>query len=103
MKFTKMHGLGNDYIYIDCMDGSFGGADSSLIYDDDRLAEISRRLSDRHCGIGGDGIIMILPSDNADFKMRISMPTVRKRRCVATALVVWVSMFTTIITRRNAT
>lgn len=37
MKFTKMHGLGNDYIYIDCMDGSFGGADSSLIYDDDRL------------------------------------------------------------------
>ena len=71
MKFTKMHGLGNDYIYIDCMDGSFGGADSSLIYDDDRLAEISRRLSDRHCGIGGDGIIMILPSDNADFKMRI--------------------------------
>lgn len=66
-----MHGLGNDYIYIDCMDGSFGGADSSLIYDDDRLAEISRRLSDRHCGIGGDGIIMILPSDNADFKMRI--------------------------------
>lgn len=47
MKFTKMHGLGNDYIYIDCMDGSFGGADSSLIYDDDRLAEISRRLSDR--------------------------------------------------------
>ena len=71
MKFTKMHGLGNDYIYIDCMDGSFGGSDSSLIYDDDRLAEISRRLSDRHCGIGGDGIIMILPSDNADFKMRI--------------------------------
>lgn len=66
-----MHGLGNDYIYIDCMDGSFGGADSSIISDDARLAEISRRLSDRHCGIGGDGIIMILPSEIADFRMRI--------------------------------
>lgn len=71
MKFTKMHGLGNDYIYIDCMDGSFGGADSSIISDDKRLADISRRLSDRHCGIGGDGIIMILPSETADFRMRI--------------------------------
>ena len=71
MKFTKMHGLGNDYIYIDCMDGSFGGADSSIIGDDARLAEISRKLSDRHCGIGGDGIIMILPSDSSDFRMRM--------------------------------
>lgn len=66
-----MHGLGNDYIYIDCMDGSFGGADSSIIGDDARLAEISRKLSDRHCGIGGDGIIMILPSDSSDFRMRM--------------------------------
>ena len=66
-----MHGLGNDYIYIDCMDGSFGGADSSIVSDDARLVEISRRLSDRHCGIGGDGIIMILPSEIADFRMRI--------------------------------
>ena len=71
MKFTKMHGLGNDYIYIDCMDGSFGGADESIIGDDARLAEISRKLSDRHCGIGGDGIVMILPSDSADFRMRM--------------------------------
>ena len=71
MKFTKMHGIGNDYIYIDCLDGRFGGADASLIADDDALAAISRRLSDRHCGIGGDGIILILPSEIADFRMRI--------------------------------
>lgn len=71
MKFTKMHGLGNDYIYVDCMDGSMGGDDSTLLTDDNRLAELSCKLSDRHTGIGGDGIIMILPSDIADFKMRI--------------------------------
>jgi len=71
MKFTKMHGLGNDYIYIDCMDGSLGGSDSSLVSDDKYLGNLSRTLSDRHCSIGGDGIIMILPSGNADFRMRI--------------------------------
>lgn len=66
-----MHGLGNDYIYIDCMDGSLGGDDCAILDDTSRLAELSRRLSDRHCGIGGDGIILILPSDVADFRMRI--------------------------------
>lgn len=71
MRFTKMHGLGNDYIYIDCMDGSFGGVDSSILNDNERIADISRRLSDRHCGIGGDGIILILPSACADFRMRM--------------------------------
>lgn len=71
MRFTKMHGLGNDYIYIDCMDGTFGGDDKSIVTDTSRLEEISTRLSDRHFGIGGDGIVMILPSDKADFRMRI--------------------------------
>lgn len=66
-----MHGLGNDYIYVDCTDGTFGGEDSTILTDDKRLADISVRLSDRHTGIGGDGIIMILPSEIADFKMRI--------------------------------
>lgn len=66
-----MHGLGNDYIYIDCMDGTFGGDDSSIINDDARLENISVRLSNRHTGIGGDGIIMILPSEIADFRMRM--------------------------------
>lgn len=71
MRFTKMHGLGNDYIYIDCMDGTFGGDDRSIVTDSSRLEEISSRLSNRHFGIGGDGIVLILPSDNADFRMRI--------------------------------
>lgn len=58
--FTKMHGIGNDYIYINCMDG-----------EPDNLPQLSRILSDRHTGIGGDGIILICPSEVADFKMRI--------------------------------
>lgn len=71
MRFTKMHGLGNDYIYVDCTDGTFGGDDSTILADDSRLADLSVRLSDRHTGIGGDGIILILPSEVADFRMRI--------------------------------
>lgn len=58
--FTKMHGIGNDYIYINCL----GEVPA-------RLPELSREMSDRHCGVGGDGIILILPSDKADFRMRI--------------------------------
>ena len=62
MYFTKMHGLGNDYVYID-------GINQDLsVYD---LPELSRLLSDRHCAVGGDGIILILPSETADFQMRI--------------------------------
>ncbi|MHB8994617.1 MAG: diaminopimelate epimerase [Armatimonadota bacterium] len=62
MLFTKMHGLGNDYVYIDGVNQDLG------LYD---LPELSRILSDRHFAIGGDGIILILPSDSADFRMRI--------------------------------
>ena len=61
MKFTKMQGAGNDYIYFDCLAAPFS-ADPALT---------SRRLSDRHFGVGGDGIVLILPSDKADFRMRI--------------------------------
>lgn len=55
-----MHGIGNDYIYLNCME-------SCPV----NLPSLSREMSDRHKGIGGDGIILILPSDKADFKMRI--------------------------------
>lgn len=58
--FTKMHGIGNDYIYIDC-----------TTHTPDNLPELAVSLSDRHKGIGGDGIILILKSDMADFAMRI--------------------------------
>lgn len=55
-----MHGIGNDYIYFDCF--------KDKIYDPEKLAV---RLSDRHFGIGGDGIILLCPSDRADIKMRM--------------------------------
>ncbi len=60
MKFSKLHGAGNDYIYINCFD--------EIVEDPPAL---SKKLSDRHFGIGGDGIILICPSDQADFKMRM--------------------------------
>ena len=59
MHFTKMQGLGNDYLYI--------RADALP----ENAAELSVRLSDRHFGPGADGMIWILPSDKADFRMRI--------------------------------
>ena len=58
MNFTKMQGLGNDYLYV------WGEAPENA-------AELSRRLSDRHFGAGSDGMIFIAPSRIADFKMRI--------------------------------
>lgn len=60
ISFTKMHGLGNDYIYIHCP------ADEPHL-----LPELSIEMSQRHTGVGGDGIILIEPSEVADFKMRI--------------------------------
>ncbi|MED9904278.1 MAG: diaminopimelate epimerase [Lachnospiraceae bacterium] len=62
MKFTKMHGCGNDYIYVD-------GSKEHI--DAERKAEVVRRLSDRHFGIGGDGVIFINPSAEADFEMEM--------------------------------
>lgn len=58
--FTKMHGCGNDYIYFDCF--------KQTIENPNKMAE---KLSDRHFSIGGDGIVMICPSDVADAKMRM--------------------------------
>lgn len=58
MKFTKMHGLGNDYVYVNCLEETI-----------DNPAEVSIQVSDRHFGIGSDGLILIKPSDVADFCM----------------------------------
>jgi diaminopimelate epimerase len=60
MKFTKMHGIGNDYVYVD------GLAEKIA----DPVA-VARKVSDRHFGIGSDGLILILPSDKADVRMRM--------------------------------
>lgn len=60
LDFTKMHGCGNDYVYIDCF--------KQRAEDPELLA---RTLSDRHKGVGGDGVILICPSKTADAKMRM--------------------------------
>ena len=60
MKFTKMHGIGNDYIYFNCLEKEIENPE-----------QLSIKLSDRHFGVGGDGIVLILPSDKADFRMRM--------------------------------
>ena len=62
MKFTKMHGCGNDYVYID-------GASQQVSQED--KPRVVRFLSDRHFGVGGDGAIFINPSDVADFEMEM--------------------------------
>jgi len=64
LRFTKMHGLGNDYVYVSCIDQSV----NNLMNDP---AKIARLISDRHFGIGSDGLVLILPSEVADFKMRM--------------------------------
>ena len=60
MKFTKMHGIGNDYIYVDCT--------KEVI---DNIPETAIKVSDRHYGVGSDGLILIRSSDKADFMMDI--------------------------------
>ncbi len=61
MRFTKLQGLGNDYIYVDCFR-------NPMPHDPPGLARI---ISDRHFGVGGDGLILICPSDRADARMRM--------------------------------
>ena len=59
--FIKMHGIGNDYIYLDCIANPMP----------DNIEQFSRHASDRHTGIGGDGVVLILPSEIADCRMRM--------------------------------
>lgn len=58
MKFTKMHGIGNDYVYVNCFEETV-----------ENRSETAVRISDRHKGIGSDGLICICPSQTADFQM----------------------------------
>jgi diaminopimelate epimerase len=60
MRFVKMHGLGNDYVFLDCFEQRLEGVD---------LPVLARRLSDRHRGVGSDGLILICPSEQADVGM----------------------------------
>ena len=58
MRFTKMHGIGNDYVYVDCTKKDLA-----------HTSEIAKHVSDRHFGIGSDGMILIKSSEKADFQM----------------------------------
>ncbi|MDO5344391.1 MAG: diaminopimelate epimerase [Lachnospiraceae bacterium] len=60
MKFTKMQGIGNDYVYVNCFQEKV-----------ENPGQVAKRISDRHFGIGSDGLILIKPSDVADFEMEM--------------------------------
>ncbi len=60
MKFTKMQGIGNDYVYVNCFTETV-----------DDISETAIKISDRHFGVGSDGLVLIMPSDCADFRMRM--------------------------------
>ena len=62
IKFTKMHGLGNDYVYIDCTKSK---------QKIDNASFLAQFVSDRHLGVGSDGLILIKDSEIADFKMQM--------------------------------
>lgn len=61
MRFTKMHGVGNDYIYVDCLE----------VPEPADPARLARAMADRHFGVGGDGLVLICPSRRADARMRM--------------------------------
>ena len=60
MKITKMQGIGNDYVYVNCLQETI-----------ENPSELAKKISDRHYGVGSDGLIMINPSDKADFEMEM--------------------------------
>jgi len=66
LKFTKMHGTGNDFVMLDCIHGEAPAEDS--------LSELAERVCDRHFGVGADGLILILEDDEADYRMRMFNP-----------------------------
>ena len=63
IKFTKMHGAGNDYVYINCFQEEIGQPEALVA-----------KISDRHKGIGSDGLVLIMPSETCDFRMRMFNP-----------------------------
>lgn len=83
MKFTKMQGIGNDYVYL------YGTGDS--IAD---IPALARRVSDRHFGVGSDGLILIDPPDSMISGCGCIMPTDRSRLCAGTVPAVWENMYT---------
>ena len=81
MKFTKMQGIGNDYVYVNCLQETI-----------ENPSELAKKISDRHYGVGSDGLIMINPSDKADFEMEMYNAGAR-RRCAETGFAAWRNMY----------
>ena len=78
IRFTKMQAYGNDYVYIDAINQNLSN-----------LNELAKFVSDRHFGIGSDGMVLICPSDKADFRILM----VLKLKCVEMQLEVLGNMF----------
>lgn len=66
LEFVKMHGLGNDFVMVDCLE--------KAPPDDAILEDLSKAVCNRHFGVGSDGLILILPDDEADYRMRMFNP-----------------------------
>ncbi|RYZ77983.1 MAG: diaminopimelate epimerase, partial [Proteobacteria bacterium] len=66
LKFTKMHGIGNDFVMLDCI--------RNEAPDEEILSDLATRVCERHFGVGGDGLILILEDDEADYRMRMFNP-----------------------------
>ncbi|RYG73064.1 diaminopimelate epimerase [bacterium] len=66
MNFVKMHGLGNDFVMVDCI--------ANPAPDEAILSDLSEKVCDRHFGVGADGLILILEDDEADYRMRMFNP-----------------------------
>lgn len=66
LKFSKMHGLGNDFVMLDCLDG--------LPIEESKIGALSEAVCTQHFGVGGDGLILILPDEESDYRMRMWNP-----------------------------
>lgn len=84
MKFTKMQGIGNDYVYVNCFQEKIAAP-----------SDLAVRISDRHFGVGSDGLILICPSEIADFQMVMYNSDGAGRRCAATVSAAWANTSTT--------
>ena len=85
MRFTKMHGIGNDYVYVDCFEEQVADP-----------AALAVAVSDRHFGVGADGLILVLPGTaRPTCGCGCSTPTAARPRCAATASAAWPSTPTT--------
>ena len=80
LRFTKMQGIGNDYVYVN-------GFEERV----DNPGELAKRISDRHFGVGSDGLVRICPRAWPICACACSTPTVRKPKCAATPPVAWAS------------